>query len=249
MSKEVTKKQNNEVAVYNDEALASWGGNEFDQSDIIIPKIILMQGASQLVADGIAKPGEYIHSVTKEVLGSKDSPVTITPLHMKKFWRVSKPEGTKYVFERMDHVTQESINAPKEFLESGINKKRQMVYQFYVLIDGYAVPFIIQMKGMSHGAGKQLANEMFVTNKIKKLPPPGRQFKLSVEDAEYEGTKYKAYKTIEPSNTPEDMVMGLCYEWFKTINAGEVLEDNTDEDVLNAAASDINTNEGSDLPF
>jgi len=229
MSKEVSKKKSNEVAVYDEVDLGAWGDNEFDQSDIIIPKIILMQGASQLVSDGVARPGEYLDSVSKEVLGSADKPLVITPIHMKKFWRITQLDGNEYKFERMDHVNASNLNADKEFSENNVPKKRQMVYQFYVLVEDKAVPYILSMKGISFGAGKQLANEVYVTNKIKRLPPPGRQFKLSVEDVPFDGKKYKGFKIMEHGPTPMELVKGQCFEWFKTISVGEVREDHSDE--------------------
>jgi len=226
---EIIQKEN-AVATYDDAMMGSWGTtNEFDSSDIIIPKIMLMQGSSQLVNDGIAKPGDYLHSVNKEILGSTKDPVTFTPVHMTKKWRVTKKDGNDYKFSHYEDVNASNIGNDKEFMIGNIPSQRQLCYNFYVLIKGWAVPFILQMKGISHGAGKQLANEMFLVNSVEKLPPAGKNFILLVEDIDFDNKKYKGYKVKTNEVNEKNYVMGTCLEWYKTITAGEVKEDTTEE--------------------
>lgn len=225
MSKEVTNKKETQVASYNEADLTAWGDNDFSQSDIIIPKLVMMQPSSTLLSDNEAlRSGDYIHSVTKELIGNAKKPVKIIPIHMKKLYRVTVKEGMDYKYSHMEEWNEANDSAPKEFMHNHIPALRQKAYQFYVLIDGFEIPFIVTMKGMSFGMGRRLANEMFLVNKMKKLPPPGRTFLLGVEDVEYEGKKYKGYAVTEDSITPASVVVGTALEWYKTINSGKAIE-------------------------
>jgi len=230
MSKEVTKQDSKEVSPYSATMMGEWGGtNEFDKSDIIIPKIMLMQGASALVSDGVARPGQYLHSISKEVLGDNSNPLIFTPIHMTKSWRITKKVGNDFKFSHYENVTKENLNAPKEFKIGNLIAQRQLCYNFYVLVDGFAVPFILQMKGISHGAGKVLSNEMYIVNPAKRLPPAGRSFKLLVDDIDFESKKYKGYKVEVHKENDIAYVMSDCLDWYKLINSGALKEDIAEE--------------------
>ena len=241
MTKAVAKKQNNEVSVYNDQDLGAWGGNEFSQSDIIIPKLILMQASSTLLVEHEdLKSGDYIHSVTKEKVGSAKEPVEFVPFMMKKLWRVSLAEGKDFKFAYMEQRDESNEDAPKEFTVNGKAAQRQKVFQFYSFVGNETIPMIITMKGMSFNTGKQLANEMYLTNPVLNLPPPGRTFSLSVEDTDYENKKYKMYAIKEVGETPEDLVKGKIFKWYKTIAAGSLKEHSEEEvDAVETQASEV----------
>ena len=55
-----------------------------DASDINIPRLHLLQGLSEGVADGTYKMGDIIHTGDQKVLGGKDSPVVFIPFHIMK---------------------------------------------------------------------------------------------------------------------------------------------------------------------
>lgn len=240
MSKEVTKKESSEAVIYDESMMGAWGGdNEFDQSDIIIPKIMLMQGGSQLVNSEVARPGEYLHSVTKAILGSAKNPVIFTPIHMTKKWRITKKTGNDYKFSHYEDVNKSNIDAPKEFKIGNIEAQRQLCYNFYVLVENQPVPFILQLKGISHGAGKQLSNEMYVTNPVLKLPPSGRAFKLLVEDVPFDGKIYKGYKIEFAKNNDVSYVMGNCLDWYKIINSGAIKTDSVEEEETSSKSSTV----------
>jgi hypothetical protein len=231
MTKAVQKKQRTEVSNYNQDDMAAWGGNAFTQSDIIIPKLVLMQASSTLVADNDnLKAGDYIHSVTKEVVGNAKKPIKIIPFYMKKFYRVTVAEGRDFVFDHMEAWDHRNDGAPNEFMHNGKAAQRQKVYQFYALLNDEPLPFIVTMKGLSFRTGKQLANEMYLVNQMKQLPPPGRTFELGVEDTEFEGKKYKAFTVKDAGETPREIVTGTALQWLKTISAGDVVE-HSDESV------------------
>jgi hypothetical protein len=74
--------------------LGDWGSADVSASDVIIPKILCMQATSELVAEGKARMGDFVDSITHEVLGSVDSPIKFIPFHMEKVWIVSEKKVT-----------------------------------------------------------------------------------------------------------------------------------------------------------
>ena len=82
-STEVVETKGTEV-VNAEQDLNAWGDAPVSARDIIIPKILAMQGLSELVTDGKAKFGDFVDSVTHQVLGSIDKPLEFVPFHMTK---------------------------------------------------------------------------------------------------------------------------------------------------------------------
>ena len=61
--------------------LSAWGETEVTSKDIVIPKILCMQGLSDLVSDGKAKMGDFVDSLEGNILGDIDNPVAFVPFH------------------------------------------------------------------------------------------------------------------------------------------------------------------------
>ena len=109
MTKEVTVKESNEVST-NVQSSGNFSQG-VDASDIIIPKILLMQAISQLVEQDKAKQGDFIHSLDEVVVGSKeDKPVEFIPLGMYK--TLQTYEDNKYI--KTESLTPENANLPYE---------------------------------------------------------------------------------------------------------------------------------------
>lgn len=78
------------------------GATEADQqqilaSDMVLPKMMLMQGLSDFVSerakspDGtVISPGHLVRSTTKEILGSPEAPVEIVPLKYESIWMLTE---------------------------------------------------------------------------------------------------------------------------------------------------------------
>ena len=67
------------------------GNEEADSSDIIVPRILLMQGTSKWVPETF-NMGEIIDSVEEKVLAKKGETLTILPFIMTKTWEVFSDE-------------------------------------------------------------------------------------------------------------------------------------------------------------
>lgn len=133
-----------------------------DNSDMLIPRILLMQGVSELVGQRKADQGDIIDSVSHEVLAGPDKVVDIIPIkQLDKVWSIEKYNGKKWVFERQD-PWDESLKEQREFEEKGVKYRRNQRLSFYVLLardaDTMHLPYMISFQRTGYQGGRILAS-------------------------------------------------------------------------------------------
>lgn len=76
------------IPLNNMELAAATASNEQEvvSSDVLIPRLLLMQGISPFVTGRKAQIGQMVKSTTMEVLGDPEHPVDIVPLRMVSTW-------------------------------------------------------------------------------------------------------------------------------------------------------------------
>lgn len=218
---EVAVSGGNEVAVNGmSQDLNAWGQGEVSSRDIIIPKIHLMQGLSDLVADGKAKLGDFVDSLTGDLLGSIDSPVEFIPFHMTKAYIVSrrkKGEG-KFEFERYELDT--NTQYPFEVMDGEDTVKYEYALQFYVLLKSdMSMPYVITFKSTSLRAGKVLSTQMYIRNRAAGLVPCAYSMMLSGKKEKNDKGTF-AVMEVKIGNKTTDTEIAECLNWYKTVNAG-----------------------------
>ncbi len=224
--KEVVKAASQEVAIEND--LGFWGHNESSAFDIVIPKIQLMQGLSKQVAAGQAKLGDYVDSVSKEVIGGIDKPLSAIPFHLEKFYVIQKSNGRRFEYVGYEKITPANENLPYDYEENGNKMKRVYTRRFYVLLEGSVLPYTIDFSSTSSKAGKELATEMFVKNTMLKLPPPASTINIgSVIVTNDAGTF--GVKTIKVTGKTKQEDIKRAFDWYKTVSKQEVIVSPGDE--------------------
>ena len=118
-------------------ALATEQKTQVLKSDIVIPKVLLMQGLSDLVAERKALQGDIVRSVTAEKLGDDKNPVEFIPLTFQNLYLVSedqKGDGKKYEFRRYEPRTAANEDAPWDYIENGTKWKRTKVMNLFALL-------------------------------------------------------------------------------------------------------------------
>jgi len=206
-----------------------WESNDnFNQKDMIIPKILLMQGLSQFVTDGKAVFCDLIDSLTGSKLGSIDKPLAIIPFYLSKTWVIMEKKGDKFEYARTEIVTPSNENLTWQGLENGIEIQRHYSRNFYVLLPDFGMlPYLVSMRGTSARTGKILASQMYVQNKLGGLPPAGMTIDLSVKrDKNAKGT-YGVFQ-IAPKRRTTAEELATAYQWFKTVSSTEVKVDDSD---------------------
>lgn len=206
----------------------AWGGNEMSSNDIVIPKLLLQQSTSAFVATGKAKLGDYVDSVTGEVLGSVSQPVEVIPFHMEKFWVNQKFNGKRWEYVNVERMTISNQNLPWEFTGPKNEKmKRVYTYNFYVIIPGKTLPYMVSFSSTSAKAGKELATLMYTQNAINKLPPPAKTIGLGGKiDKNDDGTYAVKGVTIVRDSDPQEIA--LAFNWYNTIKQGGAQVDTSD---------------------
>lgn len=236
-TKEVAKKEQN--TALSQSTQATWGNENVDKSDIMLGKILLMQGLSEAVMDGKAKFGDMLDSLEGKVLGDKNSPIEIIPILTNKTWVVSKKHvqeikgkrvlGSKFEYEGIIPMTAENQHLEmEETLEDGSIIRRDRSLNFYVLLanDVQGLPYIVSFRRTSYTAGKKLITH-FAKMQMLKQPPAAKTLKLTcVEDSNDLGTYYKFNIEQGRNSTAEEI--NTAYEWYKTISKGGVKEHEVD---------------------
>lgn len=223
----MSKKNEVAVAVETSLAVASnlndWGAAPVTSHDLIIPKILLMQGQSDLVVDEKAKVGDMVDNTTSVILGGIDKPLRIVPFHMEKVWIISekkKGEG-RFSFVEYQQVTPENINQPWNAMDGDTEIKREYTLQFYCMNpDDLVLPFVVSFKSTSARAGKVLSTQMYVRNRAAGLVPPAYVIELSTKKEKNDQGSYAVFE-VKPLEKTKDEVIAVCLDWMKTIKAGK----------------------------
>lgn len=236
----LTKNQASEVST-NVLSMQEWESSEINSTDIIIPKILPMQGLSEFVTEGKAKFGDFVNSLTEEVLGSINQPMEFVPFYVDKILKISKLVGQKYELLRFEKITPENENLPWEDIEGNFKIKREKIYNVYAVIDGQYLPVVISFKSTSLKAGKKITTQMYAINMAaKKVAPCATVMELRGKKEQNEkGTFVVLEVASKKDSTPEQIAE--CAKWIKLIKQGAAKVDNSDEVVSEQAT----TNHGS----
>jgi hypothetical protein len=162
---EVTVKKETNLAVatpivsaasFFDDAIVS------DQADIVIPRVLLMQGTSDLVGKRKANQGDIIDSTSSEMLAGPDKPLEIIPIKpLPKEWVIEKHNGKKFEFERTEPWNP-AVADQWEFVENGVKMRRNAKLSFYVLLardsKSNHLPYLLAFQRTGYKAGKNLAS-------------------------------------------------------------------------------------------
>jgi len=220
MTKEIAKKQSTEVST--EISMDAFGTGAVSASDIIIPKILTMQGLSKLVTDGEAKFGDFIDSMTNTVLGSINSPIEFIPFHMEKIWIIVKLEGKKEVFDRVEAVTAANEGRRYEEVIDGVAYKNSKVMNFYVMLPSdMSMPYVLPFKGTSIKAGKALATQMYMKNRASGKVPPAYIMELFGEKKSNDKGTFAVTSVRTKKESTMEQIQE-CLKWYKGVAAGEV---------------------------
>jgi hypothetical protein len=145
------KKEATELAEVKNEVPAlvvpegAWGCENLASEDILISKVLLMQGQSAIVQNGEAVPGQLIDSVTKEPLGGFDPksknkiPLELVAFYSTKTWVISerpvkrKPGEDKFTFQMEIPQSLENVSWPQEETIGEVEIRRDRSINFFCL--------------------------------------------------------------------------------------------------------------------
>lgn len=216
------------------------GNEEADSSDIIVPRILLMQGTSKWVPETF-NMGEIIDSVEEKVLAKKGETLKILPFIMTKTWEVFSDE------QPPAWLRKEKWNAANDQLDWKFTEEdpdrgtidcfRQRNYGFYCFvlegdgsIDEFAVPSLVNFRSASgFKEGKKIAS-WFARMKSMKKPGFTVTWELSTETVKESDKSYQKYIVKRGENSTEEQ-QKVVMKWLELFakQANSIKDHDVDE--------------------
>jgi hypothetical protein len=205
--------------------------DQTDVKDIILPKILVMQGLSDLVADGKAMMGELRESLDGRLLAAKEGKLEVIPFHSTKTWAIFEESKGKLEYKETVPWGPENCNWEWTANVNGVNVRRDQCLNFYVLVaseikEGSFMPYMLSFRRTSYKAGKKLVT---AKEKLKmfKRPLASKCFELSAMKTENDLGTFYVFDVVQGRDTtPEELeaVKG----WFDMIQTASVKVDDSD---------------------
>lgn len=227
-----------EVMAKADQAVSTnvhnWTAQSASAKDLLIPKILVMQGLSKLVAARKAQIGDLVESLNSEKLGTIDQAVEFIPFGIRPMWvhfAEDKPNSNNFKYKGQEDITPANDNLPYEEVINGVKVRRDRTLNFYCLRpseikDGMHFPYMLSFRRTSMMAGKKL-NTAFVRLAAFNKPPAADVFELcgSMQSNE-KGTYAVLDVRKKRESTPEEIA--ACFQWHQTISQSNVKIDDSD---------------------
>lgn len=229
MTTELQKCETTELAA----PTGSWGAENTTASDLVIPKLLIMQGLSEFVTDEKiqARQGEIRDSLEGRLLAPVGTPLRVIPFYFYNTWVEFEERNGKFEFNGIvprDHTNE---SAPMEWTEEGKKKRRDKTINCYVLVEselenGEFLPYLLSFSRTGFKTGKKLVT---LVEKLKqfKLAPAHRVFELSsTKVSNDKGTWFGPEIQQVAATNPKHLE--LAYKWYLTVSKGGVKVDNSD---------------------
>lgn len=186
----------NEVAKKQEKALSEIDGDitqaeDILNSDIVIPKILLMQGTSELVNERKAQQGDIVNSVTSEKIGDPEVPISIIPITFRNTWRHEEIVAGKPEYRFVESRDASNEHDEWNYTRDGAEWKRTKVLELFVLrpedvdaqakqadagqkdddfipdLNSVVMPHVISFRSTSFTTGQQLVSMFAKARSVK----------------------------------------------------------------------------------
>lgn len=267
MNKEVAKQDAQLPTQFNPASMAGMG---LSASDMLMPRVLLMQGSSELVKKAKTKnAGDIIDSVTGvTLLSSKDAldgkKIEMIPLTAYKTWIIDRfdtvSQKWKYHTQKAMQPGEEKL--PWEFAEREeqsnlmIQFRRKYRINVYALIKSQigtddVVPYLVSFQVFSLEEGKKITTHMIKAGRNKKYPYCKSFFLSSGTTTSKRGDSFEVFR-VELGDDVSAAAQKAAHSWMEEIQAGRVVAD-ADEDEKKKASGGSNSPQGAptedDVPF
>lgn len=217
-----------------------WGAEKVDSTDLIIPRIVLAQGNSDLINSGKAAPGDLIDSVNTGVLAKKGEFLEFVPFKLSKLYQksVKNPQSGKFekIFSepfKMEHIALVTTKRLEQGQDGREYKNESILICSCVLpqcLSGF--PFLISFRSTSYFTGKKLANH-FKECQTNGTAVASTAFKLSTKQQSGKGNTWWVLE-ISKSRASKPEEMQAAYKWYQEFSAKpvEMSEPHDDEETV-----------------
>jgi hypothetical protein len=248
----MSKKKENELVetvtteVVNQEAMLNeWGEVPLDSQDIIIPKLVLMQGQSTFVTDGLCHFGDVVETPSKEVMlkCSAGETICLIPFHHTTVWRKYKITNGKQEFLGYEDCITGKDKEYEENHGTHVIKNMRTINVFFINPKRPELPVVISFKGMSQRTGKGILTQIYVKNRQAGKVPCAYVLDLGAVKSKNDKGVFFVWEFKVGKSVTNDEVRN-CLQWLKTIkkNPQEYKVDtSSDEDTGTTSVPEVNT--------
>lgn len=208
----------------------AWGSAGTSSSDMLIPRIQLMQALSDLVAKSIATPGDIVDSLNNDILAKKGKSVEFIPIMSYKTWIRSKMEDGAWKFFEQIPVTAQNESLPYEQDIEGDKFKNVASLNFFVVLPTMLneLPYLISFKGSSYAAGKKLSTH-FQVSQMKGKPPAMWVFSLGSSLKTVDKHNFHVFEVTKTRESKKEE-LSVAYNWWKTLSQSQAkVQEETEE--------------------
>jgi len=243
--KAVAKEEPKALAVTEPES-ETWGSDELDGRDMLVPKLLLGQGLSKFVTDGDADQGQIIDSLSKEVLGGvmdkktkAAKPVALVLFDSNKTWLEFEKEGAEWVYKKTFARNANNIDLAREETIDGIEYRRDECLNFLALKaedaeNGVAMPYMVSFRRTSMRAGKKLGTFIRFWKGAGK-PIAHKTILLTAVPMQKDDKSFWGFDVSEgPVATPKQLAEAR--KWNQSIRANQEHVKVDDSDLVNEKA-------------
>lgn len=221
---EIVKKETTALAIPT-ELEGSWGNENIEAKDVLIPRIFVAQKMSEVCDSEEVKPGEFYRSTNHEVIGGAKKAAELLVLSSFKTWTIEQKKGERYEFETIKPYFPQDANLPWDFTEDGITKRRNETFNFYVIVvsdiaSGEVLPSVLSFRRTQVICAKQITSYMM---HMKQFKAPACSYVLEFTTALKEndlGSFHVPQMKKGRKATVEEMT--VCKQWYDAISKGAV---------------------------
>jgi len=205
--------------------------HEVEAKDLIIPKLLVMQGLSQAVSDGKAILGEIRDSLDNKLFGGKDKTLEFIPLHFYKTWILFTEEKGKLEYTAQVPYTPANADWTWEDTVDGKKVRRDQAINVYVVLpsevkEGIFMPYLISYRRTSYVAGKKMLTDL-TKMKMANREWHTKCFKLGSKQEKNDlGSYYIFQNELGRDTTPEELE--AIAPWIKMLKTQKVKVDDSD---------------------
>jgi len=255
MTKEVIKKEAY-TALTSQQLTEDWGVPTGPSQDMVIPKILAMQGMSDLVMARKAMIGEFRDSLSGKLIGSIDKEFEVIPFYCQKLWDISHQQADgQFKYIRSMTLVENPLdkeyndNLPWETEEKTLDGKlvrckniRRL--NFFVLLPeeiktGAAMPYVLSFKSTGLKEGKKIWTSMYIRNAKAQIAPAAFSFVIGGKMVTNDKGTFVVMNTA-PGRRTTDSELKECLAWLKLVRQTNVKVDNSDiNEEVSVSSSDV----------
>ena len=218
-------------------------------SDVLIPKLLLMQGLSELVSQRKAQMGDIIKSISDTKLGDPETSIEIIPLAIKNVWVNYEMVGNKAVYRGQEIRNALNDDLEWNYSKQGTTWKRVKSIECFVLLhqdvlkqtklkagevpnlDDVILPCVVSFRSTSYPAGKMMAThfEKAATYSAMGIKPWNYYLDLSCKADSNDKGNFFVWSISGKSKPVDSKFSETVNNWAQIVRGSNITVDESDE--------------------